>query len=318
MVSDPVIQWLLEGDVSIQYQAFRDLHGTEKDILRKRISTEGWGKSLLAKRLPNGHWGRSFYQPKWTSSHYTLLELKNLAIEPAISEIRQTLDLIIQNEKHIDGGINPGEGTRNSDVCINGMFLNYAAYFGVPEVHLKSVVDFLIGQQMKDGGFNCHLNRIGAIHSSMHTTISVLEGILEYIRNGYSSGINELSRMSEESTEFILRHRLYKSDKTGEIIDNKMTRFSYPCRWRYDVLRVLDYFQDAKIKYDSRMDDAIELLLKKRNADRKWNLQARHPGQTHAEMEIPGNPSRWNTLRALRVLKHFGQFVTARKKETYL
>lgn len=306
MITDPVIKWLLEGDVSIRYQVNRDLLNSEKPALRQRIATEGWGQILLSGRLPNGHWGRSFYQPKWTSTHYTLLELKNLAIVPSIPEINQTLELIIKNEKNIDGGINPVGGTRVSDVCINGMFLNYAAYFGASESQLNSVVDFLIGQQMKDGGFNCHSNRIGAVHSSLHTTLSVLEGILEYSRNRYLYRTDELRQIARESEEFILQHHLYKSDKTGEVIDKKMTRFSFPCRWRYDVLRALDYFQDAKTKYDSRMDDALELLLKKRTAERKWLLQAKHPGQVHVEMETPGKPSRWNTLRAMRVLKHFG------------
>lgn len=305
MVTDPIIKWLLEGDVSIQYQVHRDLLNSEQPALRQRIATEGWGQILLSNRLPNGHWGHSFYNPKWTSTHYTLLELKNLSIALSIPEISQTLELIVRNEKSNDGGINPGGGTRNSDVCINGMFLNYAAYFGTPESQLNSVVDFLIGQQMKDGGFNCHSNRIGAVHSSLHTTLSVLEGILEYTRNGYLYRIDELRQISVESAEFILQHRLYKSDKTGKIIDEKMTRFPFPCRWRYDVLRALDYFQDAKTKYDSRMDDALELLLKKRNCERKWLLQAKYPGQVHVELETPGKPSRWNTLRAMRVFKHY-------------
>ena len=306
MITDSIIQWLLEGDVSILYQVHRDLLNSEQHALRQRIATEGWGQILLSRRLSNGHWGRSFYQPKWTSTHYTLLELKNLAIQPSIPEINQTLELIIRNEKCTDGGINPGGGTRVSDVCVNGMFLNYAAYFGAPEDQLNSVINFLIGQQMNDGGFNCHSNRKGAVHSSLHTTLSVLEGILEYSRNGYNYRLDELLQMARESVEFILQHRLYKSDKTGKIIDEKMTRFSFPCRWKYDVLRALDYFKDAKTKYDHRMDDALELLLKKRTADRKWLLQAKHPGQVHVELETPGKPSRWNTLRAMRVLMHFG------------
>jgi len=306
MTNDPTIKWLLEGDVSIQYQVFRDLLNTEQPDLRQQIATEGWGQLLLSKRLPNGHWGHSFYQPKWTSSHYTLLELKNLAIDPFVPEIRQTVDLIIRNEKCTDGGINPIGGTKVSDVCINGMFLNYASYFRVPEAQLKSVVDFLIAQQMPDGGYNCHSNRKGAVHSSLHTTLSVLEGILEYSRNGFSYQLEKMNQMAKESTEFILQHHLYKSDKTARVIDEKMTRFSYPCRWRYDVLRALDYFQDARLSYDCRMDDAVELLLRKRTGERKWLLQAKHSGQAHVDMEIVGKPSRWNTLRAMRVLKHFG------------
>lgn len=305
MEHNSIIQWLLNGDVSIQYQVQRDLLGTNDLLLQQRIETEGWGRIILSKRETNGQWGRGFYQPKWISSHYTLLELKNLAIRNSVPEIRQTVEKIIAEEKGADGGINPSSGTILSDVCVNGMFLNYACYFGASEVDLKSVVDFLIGQQMGDGGFNCHSNRKGAVHSSLHTTLSVLEGILEYSRNGYAYRMNELLQMEAESREFILQHQFYKSDKTGRIIDSKMTRFSYPCRWRYDVLRALDYFQDARISFDNRMEDALELLLKKRNKENKWLLQAKHPGQSHVEMEIPGKTSRWNTLRALRVLQHF-------------
>lgn len=305
MVNYPIIEWLLEGDVSIQYQVYRDLLNSDQPALRHRIATEGWGHLLLSARLPNGHWGRSFYQPKWTSTHYTLLELKNMGIEPSIVEFSQVLELIISHEKCADGGINPSEGTKVSDVCVNGMFLNYATYFGASQEHLISVIDFLIGQQMSDGGFNCHSNRKGAVHSSLHTTMSVLEGLLEYSCQGYSYRSQELQQIAGECIEFVLNHHLYKSDKTGRVIDERMTRFSYPCRWRYDVLRALDYFREANIKYDPRMDDALELLLKKRMADGKWTLQARHPGQVHVQMEVPGRPSRWNTLRALRVISHF-------------
>lgn len=308
MAGNRVINWLLEDDVSIQYQVYRDLLATKRPDLRKRISEEGWGRLILSKRMPGGHWGRSFYQPKWTSSHYTLLELKNLAIEPDIPEISETIQIILRNEKHFDGGVNPGKKSENCDVCINGMFLNYASYFGAPQEELKSVVEFLIGQQMKDGGFNCHLNRKGAVHSSLHTTISVLEGIQEYARSGYFFRLNDLQQIAAESTEFILQHQLYKSDKTGEVINERMTRFSFPCRWYYDVLRALDYFQDAGLKYDARMDDALSQLLKKQNSDGTWNLQAPHPGLANVEMEVPGKASRWNTLRAMRVLKHFDEF----------
>jgi hypothetical protein len=157
---------------------------------------------------------------------------------------------------------------------------------------------------MSDGGFNCDSNRRGARHSSLHSTLSVLEGFHEYVEQGYSYRLDEIEGIEPQSREFILQHRLYRSDHTGEIIDKRMLMLSYPTRWRYDILRALDYFQSAKVKYDERMSDAIEVLLKKRRKDGKWPLQARHSGQTHFEMEKPGKPSRWNTLRALRVLKH--------------
>lgn len=304
MNGNEIIEWLVEGDVSIQYQVYRDLLNSEKTELRQRIEAEGWGAALLSRRMDNGHWGRGFYQPKWISTHYSLLDLKNLSITQNNPDIKQTLGLIFKFEKGPDGGINPSRTIKNSDVCINGMVLNYSSYFGVEEAKLKSIVDFLISQHMKDGGFNCRSNRNGAIHSSLHTTLSVAEGILEYSKNGYNYRISELQETEQESREFILQHKLFKSDRTGKIIDKKMLMLSYPSRWRYDILRALDYFQFAGVDHDNRMDSAIEVLLKKRRQNGKWPLQAKHPGQTHFDMEKSGAPSRWNTLRALRVLKH--------------
>jgi hypothetical protein len=151
----------------------------------------------------------------------------------------------------------------------------------------------------------CNRDRFGARHSSPHSTISVLEGILEYGRQGYAYRAAELEQAAAEAREFILQHRLYKSDRTGQIINSRFLLLSYPSRWFYDILRALDYLQDAGVAYDARMQDALEVLGKKRRQDGAWPLQARHPGQTHFEMETPGQPSRWNTLRALRVLRHF-------------
>ncbi len=302
-----LIDWLLEGDVSIQYQVHRDLLATEKPHLRDRIATEGWGAQFLSFRKKEGHWGQRFYQPKWISTHYTVLDLKNLAISPNNREIRQSISQVIQNLQGPDGGIFPIGAERKSDVCVNGMFLNYAAYFRTEEDNLKSIVDFLLSEHMKDGGFNCDSNGKGAIHSSVHSTISVLEGILEYAKNGYRHRLQELQQAADKSRTFLLQHRLFRSDRTGNIIDKKMLMLSFPSRWKYDILRALDYFQFAGIIYDPRMQDALDILMKKRRKDNKWPVQAKHPGQTHFDMEKTGGPSRWNTLRAMRVLKHFGE-----------
>jgi hypothetical protein len=307
MKENEQIKWLLEGDVSIQYQVHRDLLDSEQPRLRERISRQVWGAQFLAARGHNGHWGRSYYQPKWISTHYTLLDLRNLDISPDIEAINETLSMIFREEKGSDGGINPHVAVVASDVCVSGMVLNYAAYFGVSEHDLRSVVDFILTQRMGDGGFNCFSNTAGAVHSSLHTTISTIEGILEYKRNGYRYRLNELLAAEEDAREFILQHRLFKSDKTGKIIKKSMTMLSYPSRWKYDILRALDYFRLADVDYDSRMEDAISILMKKRKRDKTWPLQAKHPGKTHFDMEETGRSSRWNTLRALRVLKHFGQ-----------
>jgi hypothetical protein len=275
--------------------------------LQQKISTEGWGKKFLEKQGENGHWGLSFYQPKWISTHYTLLDLRYLEISPSISKITGIIESIIKKNINTDGGINAGKTVIHSDVCINGMFLNYASYFKIDEEKLHSIVDFLISQQMQDGGFNCRSNREGAKHSSLHTTLSVIEGINEYRRNGYKYRLQELNQAEAESIEFMLQHQLFMSDKTGKIIDPRFTRLSYPPRWRFDILKALDYFQLAKIKYDKRMQPAIDVLLKKQKKDEKWPLQGKHAGIVHFDMEKPGQPSRWNTLRALRVLNWVNQ-----------
>ena len=308
---DPgVIDWLLEGDIAIQYQVYRDLLDSDREDLRQRIGLEGWGKQFLELQRSDGHWGRSYYQPKWTSTHYTLLDLKNLGISPESEEIRNTIDLVLEKNKADDGGIHPSSTTRMSDLCIDGMFLNVASYFQADEGMLQSVIDLLIDTQMGDGGFNCRVTRSGATHSSMHTTISVLEGFHEYSVNGYAYRLADVERMIAEAREFLLQHKLFQSDRTGKIIDKRFLMLSYPSRWRYDILRALDYFQDAGAAYDERMQAAIEVLLEKRKKDGTWPVQARHPGQTHFEMEKTGKSSRWNTLRALRVLKHFGNLLS--------
>jgi hypothetical protein len=304
-VDPSVIDWLLEGDVVIQYQAYRDLLDSDREDLRRRIAHEGWGQKFLTQRRPDGHWGRGYYQPKWTSTHYTLIDLKNLGISPDQEEIRETVKLVLEKHKADDGGIYPSSATRMSDLCIDGMFLNVASYFRADEELLGSVIDLLIDTQMDDGGFNCRVTRSGAVHSSMHTTISVLEGFQEYKLNGYAYRIAEVKQIAAEAREFLLQHHLFKSDRTGAVIDKRYLMLSYPSRWRYDILRALDYFRSEGLGYDARMQSAIDVLLEKRKKNGTWPVQARHPGQAHFEMEKTGQSSRWNTLRAMRVLRHF-------------
>lgn len=306
-ISNELIDWLLAGDVALQYQVRRDLLDEERPDLQARIAVEGWGAQFLAARHPEGYWGRGFYQPKWISTHYTLLDLKHLGIAPDHPQIRESIGQILARHKSADGGVNPAKTVENSDVCVNGMVLSYAAYFQTPAESLRSIVDFLIGVQMPDGGFNCESNVRGAVHSSLHSTISVLEGIGEYLANGYTYRAGELDAIARQAREFVLQHRLFRSDRTGAIINPRFLLLSYPSRWFYDTLRALDYFRGAGAAYDPRMQDALDILMQKRRKDGRWPLQARHPGQVHFDMETPGQPSRWNTLRALRVLRNLWQ-----------
>jgi hypothetical protein len=309
MIDKNILGWLLKGDVSVQYQVHRDILQSGKNkinSLQRRISREGWGKAILSKQRSDGHWGRGFYQPKWTSSHYTLLDLKNLGISPNAAGTHKALSCIIKNEKSSDGGVNPAKTISQSDVCVNGMFLNYASYFNQKESDLISIVDFILSQHMPDGGFNCCYNHSGAKHSSLHSTISVIEGICEYKKRGYTYRVNELNLAEEKSKKFILKHKLFKSDRTGKIINKKMLMLSWPSRWYYDILRCLEYFRSSGTDYHTQMDEAVDIILKKRRSDKKWPVQTKHPGATHIEMESPRSPSRWNTLRVHRVFKHFG------------
>jgi hypothetical protein len=306
MKKQQLISWLLKGDVSIQYQVWRDLLGVDKKQLQDRIAQEGWGLRFLSARKDNGHWGDRFYQPKWISTHYTLLDLRNLNFAPENKVARDAIALVLQSGKAADGGIPLGPSTgQHSDVCVNGMFLNYASYFKSPEKQLHAIIDGILNERMPDGGFNCRTTRSGASHSSLHTTLSVLEGFTTFQKSGYNYRKKEVLAASQSAVEFILQHRLYLSDRTGQIINKDFLKLAYPCRWKYDVLRAMDYFQYAGIKWDNRMQPALDFLESKRNKDGTWNMPAAHPGKVHVHMEKAGKPGRWNTLRALRVMKHF-------------
>lgn len=307
-VMDKALSWLLQGDPSVVYQTKRDLlcaPQAQLDTLRSRIERKGWGRALLQARGPDGHWGSGFYRPKWTSTHYTLLDLMGLGIPPSNRQCRQSTAMIFENTATgADGGVNYAVTVRHSDVCINGMVLSLACYFGLDYQLFEPALEFLLRTHMPDGGWNCEF-RCGSTHSSVHTTLSVLEGLAGYLAGGYAARLPEVRAAQAAGEQFLLEHRLYQSHRTGRVMDSKMTRLSYPSRWRYDILRALDYFRLAGRPRDPRMDDALALLLRKRRKDGTWPLQAKHPGQVHLEMEEVGKPSRWNTLRALRVLKHF-------------
>ncbi len=308
MNEQQIIDWLLQGDVSIQYQVHRDLLGIDDADLQSRIAHEGWGKQFLSQRRSNGHWGDRFYQPKWASTHYTLLDLRNLGLSPDNETVKESIDLVLEAGKAEDGGIPLGPSTsQRSDVCVNAMFLNYASYFNTQAKKLHSIVDSILHEIMADGGFNCRTTRSGASHSSLHSTISVLEGLFEFQKTGSHYRRKDVQSALESAKEFVLLHRLFLSDRTGEIIHKDFLKLPFPSRWKFDILRGLDYLQYSNSEWDPRMDEAINVLLQKRKSIGTWNMQAAYPGQVHLVMEKAGAPSRWNTLRALRVLTHFNR-----------
>jgi hypothetical protein len=209
-----MVHWLLAGDVAIQYQIHRDLFGVNRTDLQARIPTEGWGNNSWINSGPmvTGEIA-STTQMDLYSLH--LAGSENAGMPQDLPMVKGVLTEILQHNKSADGGINPHTGIGDSDVCINGMFLSYGCYFGVPAQDLESVIDFSLSQKMPDGGFNCRSNRSGAVHSSVHTTLSMLEGFWEYERQGYQYRLGELQAARKNCLEFLLMHRLFRSDHTG-------------------------------------------------------------------------------------------------------
>ena len=294
-----MIDWLLEGDPAIRWQALRDLtdmSARQVATERARVSTEGWGAAILALQTEDGHWGGGIYTPKWISTTYTLILLRRFGIDPATPQCRAAIDRV--RERVFWRGPRPFFEYRG-DTCVTGMVLALAGHFGITGGS-RPVVEWLLGEQLDDGGWNCEAPP--SVRSSFHTTISVLEGLLEYERAaGEDSAIGD-ARV--KAHQYLLERRLLRSVSTDEIINPRWKLLSFPPRWHYDILRALDYFRDAGVPFDGRFDEAISIVRAKRRKDGTWPLQNHHAGKEHFRMEPgPGKPSRWNTLRALRVLQ---------------
>ena len=305
-------RWLLDGDPSIRWQVLRDLAGAgERSVLRERqkVAREGWGARLLARQDSDGRWagGRSsdggLYHPKWISTTYTMLLLRDFGLPAANRQARRACALLLDQGLQRDGGIN--YGWSNSETCVTGMVLSILAAFQVDDERLDTIADHLLAQQMPDGGWNCQ-RRFGATHSSVNTTISALEGLRHYELHRRLK-VAAVRAAQRRGREFLLIHRLFRSDRTGQIIKPIFLRFSFPPRWHYDILRALDYFQAVDSPRDERLAEAIDIVRSTRGIDGRWTLQNTYKGKTYFELERRGAPSRWNTLRALRVLKWWGK-----------
>jgi hypothetical protein len=301
--ADEVVAWLLEGDASVQYQTCRHLLDEDRPDLQARMATEGYVAALLAARSPGGGWGRAYYQPKWTSTHYTLLELRNLGLAPDHPIAREAVSGVLRDHLRPDGGIDPGGGW--TDTCVNGMALGFCAWFGGDPVALARMVDWLLGESMPDGGFNCHLHRSGATHASHHTTVSVLEGLATYLASGHDHRRTEVATTVAGCADYLLEHRLFRSHRTGEVIHPEFVRLHHPPRWHFDVLRGLDALAGAGVPPDPRLADAVEVLVSLRRPDGTWPAGRTWPGETHAPMDR-GLRSRFVTVQALRALQAYG------------
>lgn len=306
---DGAIQWLLHGDPAIRWQTLRDLVGASGRTVereRSRVARDGWGARLLAKQDPEGTWAGGLssdgglYSPKWTSTTYTMLLLRDLGLAANNRQARKACILLLDRGLQRDGGINYGWRGR-SETCITGMVLSILSYFRHDDARLDTLADHLLKEQMSDGGWNCRRD-LGATHASMNTTISVLEGLrlLELHRVGAAPVLRAAERRGRE---FLLAHRLFRSHRTGNVIKSDFMRFVFPPRWHYDILRALDYFQAVDAPRDPRLSEAIDIVRSRRREDGRWSLEYSYKGKTYFTLERIGAPSRWNTLRALRVLK---------------
>lgn len=315
-----IIDWLMEGDPAIRYQTLRDLREARPirgagngnaAAERARIAREGWGRRFMEARDPaTGMWGGGMYSPKWVSTHYTLLDLMNLGIDPDSSgcghELKASASLLLEKGFAKDDGIGFGITVRDSDLCVTGMVLGVLSFFGVRDPRMERLAAHILGLQLPDGGWNCAWS-LGSEHYSAHTTISILEGLWAYAQvRGAAPDTAEIDTAMRRGRECLMEHRLFRSLRTGLPISGAFTMLSFPCRWHYDILRALDHFRAVGAPYDPRMEDALDILRQKRRADGTWPVQHRHQGLTHFEMEKPGTASRWNTLRALRVLDAYG------------
>jgi hypothetical protein len=318
--TDRVVLWLLDGDPAIRWQTMRDLVGASERTVereRKKVAREGWGARLLARQNADGKWasGQSsdagLYSPKWISTTYTMLLLRDFGLQPGSRALQKACQVLLDKGLRPDGGVNYGPWGNRGETCITGMVLSILSYFEYEDARLDTIAGHLLKQQMPDGGWNCR-RPYGATHSSVHTTISALEGLRLYELHCHNlhchdlRGGRQLKSVREaqcRGREFLLMHRLFRSDRTGEIIKPIFIRFSFPPRWHYDILRALDYFQAVDAPGDPRLADAIEIVHSSRRKDGRWTLHHSYKGKTYFDLERLGAPSRWNTLRALRVLK---------------
>ncbi|HVR31092.1 MAG TPA: hypothetical protein VMS74_00105 [Acidimicrobiia bacterium] len=292
----------MEGDPAIRWQVMRDLTDEPPQRVaaeRALVATTGWGARLLGLQTDDGLWGGGDYSPKWTSTTYTLLLLRHLGIDPANADMRRAAGLV--NANVFSGRANQPFFSYRGETCISGMTLALGSYFLVAPDKSAQVAEWILGEQLEDGGWNCQTVN-GSRVASFHTTISALEGLAEY-RAG-AGGDAAISAAIGRGQEYLLERRLFRRRSTGEVVNPRWMLFSFPPRWHYDVLRGLDHLRQAQAAADSRCDEALAVVEGKRGKDGRWPLQNPHRGLEHFGLEEgAGRPSRWNTLRAMRVLR---------------
>lgn len=305
-----VLDWLLAGDAVIRWQVMRDLLDEPEAIWRAeqdRVLDYGWGAEYLRHQLPDGSWPKG----RWTETPWTLLLLLDCGMPARLDSLSRAADLQISRLLPPGKPVERRLLTNRLDLCHVGFWLRFGSAFLPGDDRLKDMAEVIFDLQLADGGWNCRIrNYPNTVHSSFHTTFNVLEGL----REAAAANVVERDRFETSEVralEFMLGHRLYKSDKTGAVVDESFTYLTFPSHWHYRVLRGLNYIRTTRFIGDPRLEDAIHLLETQRKPNGRWPVEKRIPGITFFDMEKPGNESRWNTLRALRVLKARSQACSA-------
>lgn len=303
----PQADWLMEGDAAICWQTMRDLLDAPRakwEAERKKVATTGWGARFLSYRDANGTWGGGIYSPKWISTTYTLLQLRELGLDNENADAQRGTRLVLDAELGAGQSQGLSEHLERMDLCVAGMDVALAVYFRVADARVDALIQHLLEYEMPDGGWNCRCKKArGVTHSSFHTTFNVLDGLRGYLEAGHRKYRAPILEAEARALELLYQHRLFRSDKTGKIIHPQFIVFAHPYRWHYDVLRGLDYMQRAHAPRDPRVSEAIELVRAKQRSDGFWSAPDPYAGKRFFRMEEGSAPSRWNTLRALRVLR---------------
>jgi hypothetical protein len=297
-----VTRWLLDGDPAIRWQVLRDIAHEPDDIVameRSRVAREGWGKALLDRQAPEGWWTDAD-EEGWMISMDALILLREMGVDPCSDEARNAISRVktnltwktLANRPYFEGETEP---------CINGAILAFGSYFGE---RCDKIVDRLLSEQLTDGGWNCHAPP--STRSSFNSTIRVLEGLLEHERTWGAAAAVTHARLKGQ--EYLLERRMFRRLTTGEVVDPRFAQLTYPTMWHYDILRGLDYLRSAGVRPDERVTEAIAIVEERRGTDARWPMDVLHRDRLGFTLEPEvGAPSRWNTLRAMRVLNWYHQ-----------
>ena len=295
------IAWLLDSDPAIRFQAMRDLADVgpqELAVERARIPREGLGARILSCQGPDGPWLRPD-EPDWLPTLFTMQLLRTTEVDRTDPGVDFAVNRLASgfrwaeefgSKPFFEGEVEP---------CINGGTLALGGYFGRPG---ESLATRLVSEQLEDGGWNCDAPK--SARSSFHTTICVLEGLLEYERA--IGSVPEIAAARHRGEEYLLERGLFRRLATGKAAHPAFLEFAFPPRYCYDILRALDYFRMADAEPDARMAEAVRIVESRRNRDGRWLLDGTHnEALVFPFPESVGEPSRWNTLRALRVLRWY-------------